>query len=261
FKCIGRGACGRVWTLVGTSVVYKSEENNAGRSVQDEFRVHMQVQSRILDSLDKVSRMPIRITSCYGIIETHDPWWKENQKRFPEYEITHPCRLIKTERIPPMPSEVRETLIEHYCPETLKSAVRANPQDQDCITRLYLGRRRKPSTRKLTLMPFTLRNYLLHVDRMEEMRLDIMGYSLALADALAQLHWCAEIDANGVEFVLVLMADYPQCSATSFKSELLGPHNIWLLDYESCKPLAMEEDGLDQAVDAFYRNDPYYPRP
>lgn len=36
---------------------------------------------------------------------------------------------------------------------------------------------------------------------------------------------------------------------------------MWLLDFDCCRTMSMDEQGVDQSVSAFFRNDPYYPRP
>jgi hypothetical protein len=36
---------------------------------------------------------------------------------------------------------------------------------------------------------------------------------------------------------------------------------IWILDYDCIRYMAQDSHGVQQAVDAFYRNDPYFPRP
>ena len=37
--------------------------------------------------------------------------------------------------------------------------------------------------------------------------------------------------------------------------------HMWVLDFNRCQAISMDEKGLIQAVRAFYKNDPYYPRP
>jgi Zinc finger protein len=34
-----------------------------------------------------------------------------------------------------------------------------------------------------------------------------------------------------------------------------------MLDFDRCKDMPMDKKGVEQAVVAFFRNDPYYPRP
>jgi hypothetical protein len=45
------------------------------------------------------------------------------------------------------------------------------------------------------------------------------------------------------------------------KSCPLGEHVVWILDFDCCSDTTMDEAGVEQVWRAFYRNDPYYPRP
>ena len=75
-----------------------------------------------------------------------------------------------------------------------------------------------------------------------------------MAQALALMHWVGEVDGNDVEFVLA-----PSDNATM--SNVLGDHSMWILDFDLCRNMSMDEDGVKQASIAFWRNDPFYPRP
>lgn len=44
-------------------------------------------------------------------------------------------------------------------------------------------------------------------------------------------------------------------------SPTLGDYAVWILDFDCCKHMPLDEVGVEQAVAAFYKNDPYYPRP
>lgn len=41
----------------------------------------------------------------------------------------------------------------------------------------------------------------------------------------------------------------------------LGEPSISILDFDCCRTMSMDEVGVDQAVQVFLRNDPFYPRP
>jgi hypothetical protein len=38
------------------------------------------------------------------------------------------------------------------------------------------------------------------------------------------------------------------------------PVGMWLLDFNRCHMISMDEKGVEQAVKAFFRNGPYYSR-
>ena len=111
-----------------------------------------------------------------------------------------------------------------------------------------------------------------------------------MADALAAMHWEAEIDANDVEFVLGSPRQSPQASPLlpssaiarmrydtctrwrdpsallseyTHASEDSGPSQLelWLLDFDCCGIMTLDDEGIEKATSAFFRNDPYFPRP
>lgn len=153
-----------------------------------------------------------------------------------------------------------------FCPDNkpLADFVKNNPDDDSCLLRPYLGRRRRhqqvgASTSRF--QRFSLRNVPLHVDQMEGLGLDVELYAAAMADALALMHWGAEVDANDVEFVLAPPRTTESRGQPTFESGYLGTHTMWILDFDCCGPLAMDDAGVEQACTAFFKNDPFYPRP
>ena len=79
-----------------------------------------------------------------------------------------------------------------------------------------------------------------------------------MAEALAVMHWIGEVDGNDIEFVLA--PPDPQAKGTTIPNSL-GEHSIWMIDFDLCRKITMDEGGIKQAVVAFWRNDPFYPRP
>lgn len=184
-----------------------------------------------------------------------------------------------SERIPPLPASFRDALVDNFCPEKARAGVKS--QDTVCIARIYLGRRRlgRPS------MFFSLNNYVLLVDAMEKLGLPIYDYAKSIADALAVLHWAAEVDANDVEFVLGSrrqllsstasalspshIAALPYNSSTraltgpepAYKLQACDETQVWLLDFDCCDSITMDLDGVEKAAVSAYRNDPYHPKP
>ena len=102
--------------------------------------------------------------------------------------------------------------------------------------------------------------------------MDVEAYAKTMAHALATMHWKAGIDANDVEFVLATprtesevhggkAGRMSKTSACVFNSDALGKHAMWLLDFDCCRSMSMDVEGVMQTVHAIFRNDPYYPRP
>lgn len=81
------------------------------------------------------------------------------------------------------------------------------------------------------------------------------------------------MDAADVEFVLgtapeklavkaVEIKNLPPRSSTAaplnFKRRLV---HLWLLDFNQCREITLDDRGVTQAINAYWQNDPYYPRP
>ena len=224
----------------------------------------------------------IQLIRCKTLMQPRDKdWWSENMPMFPEG--TEATRVLCAERIPPLPQDVREQLLAEYCPAHLQLKAHIDPMNSDCLVRLYLGRRRRTQT-DTTGRPqtfFTLRNFPLHLDQMLDLQLQIDAFASDMANALAIMHWAARIDADDVEFVLgskptffASFRDLDPAAIEAMSSDTSVLHlsnaapslhrrqlHMWLLDFNRCSRISMDEDGVEQAAKAFYRNDPYHPRP
>lgn len=262
---IGSGFCGSVWATEEneSTSAFKREDGGPGRSLLNDFHMHQQ----ILESVTRFIRLQkrdtetiVQIPHCYRFIESgNETWWSTNSTRFPSGYL--PCNVLQSERIPPISQDAREMLIDKYCPMSLMTEIKTSNVNEDCLIRPYLGRRRVRGDRPSRFQAFSLRNFPLHIDQMEEMGLgaDILKYAQLMAEALAVIHWYGKIDANDVEFVLA--SPRHDTAVQSQLSNILGNHTMWLLDFDCCKRISMDLDGVDQAVNAFFRNDPFYPRP
>ena len=313
YHCIGRGGCGSVWAVTAptpTAIiplsdphdlntsgsasplftlpknhVLKREDMDEARSIANDMAMHR----RLLDSTNN-TKLPFLVPKSYCMLEPDDaiqshlefiPGERGRVKKDDE-EGLRACRTYCQERIPPLPRPVREALIDRYCPEIRKESTRTSKADEDCLVRLYCGRRRTAEERARQKMFFTLRNYGATIDQLEELGIDIDGVVEVLAEALATCFWTAGIDANDSEFVFGL----PPLSSShkldvearsQFSETQRGPDArmagarvfgflgaevmLWMLDFDCARYMPTNEQGVQQAVDAFWRNDPYFPRP
>ncbi|RDW81268.1 zinc finger protein [Aspergillus mulundensis] len=266
---IGAGFCGTVWAAEERGSAFKREDGGPHRSLLHDFQTHQHIlhcmhQTDLTEAPEtKQTQYNINIPLCHGYIDPLDAWWKNNLARFPEgYE---PCNTIHAQRIPPVPEATRRFLTEQYCPEPLRANILASDANRDCMIRPYLGRRRVRASKPSRFQAFSLRNYPLHLDQMEEIGIpetDIAGYARTMAKALAQLHWVAHVDGNDVEFVLASPNDQPDENRSPESwSNALGLHEMWMLDFDLARPMTVDKQGARQAANAFKGNDPYYPRP
>lgn len=98
---------------------------------------------------------------------------------------------------------------------------------------------------------------------MEELSIDAALYASIMAETLAYLYCTAHIDTNDVEFVLASPRHDQGATMTTVRtipSPVLGDHCLWLLDFDCCRAMSQDEMGMRQAVEAFWKNDPFCPR-
>ncbi|KAF2737693.1 hypothetical protein EJ04DRAFT_591237, partial [Polyplosphaeria fusca] len=158
--------------------------------------------------------------------------------------------------------------------------IKKSAPNKDCLVRLYLGKRRNRHVSRF----FQLRNFSLHLDQMEELALNVKEFAVHIADALTVMHWAVKTDANDVEFVLgsapdrtalperILPKTYTAAELRKMKpnTSTWADHfddfkhsttHIWMLDFNRCEEFTPDEAGMQQIVQAFFQNDPYFPRP
>lgn len=249
------GFCGSVWA---SDLVYafKRQDGAPGRDLFNDYTIHRKLLENIPGSESNSSQTIARIPGCHQYVRRSaytcsDAPVSEFLKEF------QPCNVLVTDRIPPLPQEIRNLIIDRYCPKPLISLIKSSKLDQDCLIRPYLGRRRR-LFKQSKFQAFSLRNYPLHLDQIEEFALDGFLYARIMAETLAHMYWRAHVDANDVEFVL---APPRSTLGATIKSQALGEHVVWMLDFDCCRNMPFDEIGVEQAVNAFYNNDPFYPRP
>ncbi|KAI1304361.1 zinc finger protein-domain-containing protein [Xylaria venustula] len=250
---IGAGCCGSVWANSGAgSVAIKREDGGPVRSLRNDSEIHQQlIAAYKRSSIQYLFAIP----TWYCYVPTENA--AEIVHRFPSGYSS--CNILLTEKIPPLQVDVRDMLVAKYYPPEFASSIAADPKNHDCLIRPYLGRRRR-GFKNSVFRTFSLRNYPLHLDQVEDLKLDLLEYSRRIAQALAFMHWSVGIDANDVEFVLA--PPTPGNSARLvMSSPVLGDHCLWILDFDCCRPITMDDTGLKQAARAFWKNDPFYPRP
>ncbi|KAM7195473.1 Zinc finger domain containing protein [Rhypophila sp. PSN 637] len=289
---IGFGQCGLVFTVpYKPHEVVKIARPYFGESLYADFRAHQRVQEAFVRRSDGVQRQ-VQLPTVYDFLpkpvlegSTPKQFWDSNISLFPSstastggsgtgassrYLTFHlPSEALFTEHIPPLSKPIREALIDLYCAPAKQASVRADPANQDCLLRVYLGRRRPrdENGQPKVVANFGLRNYNLHLDQMLELGLDVHLFAQMMGAALADIHWGAGVDAFDVEFMLGGRRIIAGLYANNDRAA-----DLWLLDFNLCSRFNLDEllgdrheqklDGLvEQLVHAFFANDPYYPRP
>ncbi|KIV91831.1 hypothetical protein PV10_06328 [Exophiala mesophila] len=254
FRRIGQGFCGSVWAAENGTVAMKREDGGPGRSLANDFKMHQLVleMALIMNTEVCVPRWPMFFSHDHS-------WWDFQLSRFPP--LYTPCNVLCSERIPPLSSEIRNRIIDRFCPSASIAIIKGNDADRDCLVRLYLGRRKIQNEARRGPTFFSLRNYPLHLNQAEDLGLPIHLYAQEMAEMLAIMHWAAKIDANDVEFVLGGVRMPTDKTCRQYEHSFLGTHSLWILDFDCCKPISLDDSGIEQAARAFLRNDPYFPRP
>lgn len=283
FRHIGAGSCGTVFEQIGTTHVIKySTSSSSLLAANSQLWNDLIMHKTVSEAFERVTfagfDCQIRVPRCYQYVSSNDvTWWNANIDRFPA-TYRHRVNVLISERILPVPRRLRDALINLYCPHGLRDIAKRQGGNRDCLIRLYLGKRRdRMPERQKPLSMFSLRNFNLCLDQMQNLQLDVEYYARRMAEALAIMHWEARIDAADVEFVLGSAPCVPHIGSLPTSAELENlPENVsthpdvdftrrtlhvWLLDFNQCHKISMDEAGVDQAVTRFFVNDPYYPRP
>ncbi|OHE91341.1 hypothetical protein CORC01_13370, partial [Colletotrichum orchidophilum] len=231
---------GSVWsapTSVGADKIFviKREDGGPGRSVANEHKMHRHI-IQILHGDDN-NRLRPNIPHCEGFLSHNATAWDQMLPRFPKGYTG--CNALVSEKIPPLSRDIRKLLAQKFHPDMDPDEIADSLTNSHCL--------------------------------METLGLDLQEYAVAMAEALAFLHWSAKVDANDVEFVLANIRK-PQASPgedpsksslgpADFHSNAFGSHAMWILDFDCCRTMTLDSNGIKQACRSFWRNDPYYPRP
>ncbi|MCJ1473934.1 hypothetical protein MMC13_002590 [Lambiella insularis] len=281
FRKIGEGWCGIVFEHTDPSTVLKKAKNKENGTLWNDYVMQTRVHGEFARAqyLFGVQRPPYTTHVMYfSSPPESDKWWAENISKFPvEYQEPSHMPFLCLERIPPLSREIREDLIDVFCPEKIREEAKNEAANNDCIARLYLGRRREQNARPQKY--FSLRNFPLRVNMAEELHLDTDSLAVQMAIGLAICHWRARVDANDVEFVLggpstalniapftaAQLENLPEGSDTTPSSirdsSGMGMAHLWMLDYDKCRNMMMNEEGVKGAARAAEDNDPYFPKP
>ncbi|KAL9098659.1 MAG: hypothetical protein Q9163_005721 [Psora crenata] len=270
YRAIGCGTLAIVRHLPGTAYVLKHANlpNDVPSNAQlmNDAIMHKQVESAFIQYMKRPGepeKPPIVLIPCsLAFIQRGQPASCVAKDHNPAMEQSNEDVLI-SERIPPIPFGTRSALIARFCPLALAEIAMTQDANQDSLIRIYLGKRRD---QPVLIESFSLRNYPLCLDQMQELGLETATYASAMGESLAILHWQADCDAKGVEFVLggtpsPLPIWVDSASRDLGRGREMAATSMWLLDFDQCHPLAVETMRVDNAVHAFFDNDPYYPRP
>ncbi|KAK1634122.1 hypothetical protein BDP81DRAFT_433714 [Colletotrichum phormii] len=260
-EAIGNGFCGSVWSAPTSTLAIKREDGGPGRSITNEYTMHRHIIQSL--DMDNTSRLRLNVPHCEGFLNHNATAWDQMLPRFPTGYTG--CNPLISEKIPPLSRDVRKLLAQKFHPDMDPDEIADSSTNSHCLVRPCLGRRKLRSTDKNQDRPrmrfFSLRNFPLHVNQMETPKMELHGYAVAMAEALAFLHWSAKVDANDVEFVLAaprrpqtFLGEEPfksNLGPADFHSDTFGSHAIWILDFDCCRMMTMDTNGIKQACRSF----------
>lgn len=282
FREIGTGSIGKVFEHPGTVWAYKLPVTDDVSKLWNDYIMNRRIENSFEQLGPLAGQVEVPRAVWYATDTTND-FWDANLDRFPFTDEFKRQRrhVLCIERIFPLPKPTRDSLVDIYCPEHGRESAKSHAANKDCLLRPLLGRKRQSTSSKLN--SFSLRNFKLHFDQIKEIGLDAQDLAFAMADALAVLHWHTKIDAMDVEFVLgsspqedqrvrriiplekITASDAPKStfeyvtnSNANFAKRVT---TLWLLDFDACSDITMDQVGVDMACKAFIETDPYCPRP
>lgn len=237
----------------------------------NDFKQHVAIHEAILFAFLKEIDLDVHVPMPLQYRNQDDTkWWDRNRAKWPNSALREPTDLLVSERIMPLPQIIRQSLIQFYCPPHLRSAAIEDPNNRDCLVRVYLGVRRR---NHVSGPNFSLRNFEADLSIIDQLALEKAQHARAMAICLSEMHWKVHVDAAGVEFVLgtapervaikaVKIQNLPPRTSTEalLRSKRRSAH-LWLLDFNQCREITLDDRGVSQAINAYWQNDPYYPRP
>ncbi|KAK1670992.1 zinc finger protein-domain-containing protein [Colletotrichum godetiae] len=268
---IGEGFCATIYDFGSTGQVIKqAKESRKLPELLVDYVAHRKIYAA---GLHMAVQVCIPRPAEFINPEKLGAWYKENREssKLPDNRslVSRNMAILVSERIPALPLEIRNAIIEVFCPKEQRVAARAIRRNNNCLARLYLGRRRQ-NTR--VEGGFELRNFEMTLDKLEILNLDPLQYVAPMAEALAVMHWETKHDAFDVEFVLASSprpttrtAEWASIKTTREPVDGSESHQksvqVWLLDFNQVGEITMDNKGVGRAVRGFWDNDPYYPRP
>lgn len=280
FKEIGTGSIGKVFEHPGTVFVYKLPLSDDPTKLWNNYKIHHRVKASF-ETLPYVDGQ-VEIPECFWYATSDSTaFWDENLDNFPFTQQFPKQRkhVLCMERIFPLPRPIRLALIDKYCPSHGRDTAKSNEANKDCLVRPYFGRLKYGTGSNF----FSLRNFKLHANQMQELELDLPEMMNSLAHAMAVVHWHTRIDANDIEFVLGSSPMVEQKVRGRMDLETLNTYtgptssyekmthsradftkrmtSLWMVDFDDCTDISMDDHGVAKAVKAFLETNHYCPRP
>ena len=265
YKIISRGACCTVYSASPLSAVKISSDPNAlWNDVQLTELVHeaWKAHKALLRNFFPKSRLP-RAPSVHRSFskELLPQWWATHVNLLPEHEKgTH---VFFLQRIPAIPSAAVSAILALHPHKWTDCQTTEMREGHACLIRPCLGIR--GIQREKQYAKPTLWNYPLYLDQLLQIVSadGVKCIAKEMALGLALLHWGADVDGMGAEFVLG--APEPDVSSLPHEASKSGRKTqMWILDFDKASLLDWSDwdcacGKMIAAVTA--SNDPCFPAP
>lgn len=181
-------------------------------------------------------------------------FWDDPTVVFPPDDAGRTCAYSMT-RVYPLPSVVKAKLIDLFCPPKLNESAPDLVRRGHHLARLLLGRPEPNVNRGAPQKFFDTYNFPLTRGRAEQLGVNTVLLSEEMGRMLAQLHMTARNDARDIEIVLGA-----NITSTIHNRRERREPRIWVLDFNQVKEFDFTENQIPLLVDAFLRNEAYFPR-
>lgn len=163
-RAIGWGSCGIIYQEPGMTHVFKRAINrNIALSKEcrllNDLVAHQAVEAAFDEMEHSGIAPPVRVPRLYSYMPQKDNICQLTHARLFAEEGRRTEDLLISERIPPVHLIARQALIDYYCPKALKIGARGQSSNNDCLVRLYKGKRRDMTKRHRPRRFFGLRKF------------------------------------------------------------------------------------------------------
>ena len=276
FREIGTGSISKAFEHPGAVWAYKLPLTDDVSKLWNNYIMNRRIEHSFEQLGPLAGQVEVPRAVWYAQARTAE-FWDANIDRFPFTDVfLHQRRdILCIDRIFALPKPTRDRLVDLYCHEKGRESAKENAANRDCLVRPLLGRIRQSSASRLNI--FSPRDFKLHLDQIKDLGLEAHDLAYAMADALAVLHWHTKIDAMDTEFALGSSPQDDQNDRRRIPLQKLMITNIptitfeyvtnsnpnlakrvtslWLLDFDACADISMDQAGVNMACKAFAETD------
>ncbi|KAA1089804.1 hypothetical protein PGTUg99_015921 [Puccinia graminis f. sp. tritici] len=239
---LGSGTFGRVLTTTYVPYAFKAVRRTRNIPIlKAEFRWTQAVHNALKD------HDCIGAPSAVAFIDGADPATLVNIPELFTEDLLEGCdqevtSVLISDRVYPIPRNLRNKIVDMFCPEAVKSNIRS----KSFIARIYLGRQ-EIHGRTAPQRFFSTYNFALTETKARKLHLPVEEYATTMRFLLARLHFIVGTDGRDLEIVLGMAND-------SLKPK------IHVIDCNQFRTFSGAADEVPNLVDAVITNDPYFPR-